>query len=147
MNVQGYIAALDRYADLYETISTADIDRLDEYFAPGARFKDPFNDVHGLEEIRHVFRRMFETCLNVDFTVEDRFLNNATGCLVWHFQFTPDIPGFRNRTWTVNGASRIRFDEQGRITEHIDYWDSGEYFYARLPVVGAVVRFIKRRVG
>lgn len=140
-------ATLDRYADLYENISGADIARLDEYFSSDARFKDPFNDVHGLDNIRHVFTRMFETCLAIDFTVTDRFVAGHTGCLIWHFRFTPNVAGYRNRTWTIDGASRIQFDANGKILEHIDFWDAGEYFYGRLPIIGGLIRFIKRRVG
>lgn len=140
-------AALERYAELFESVSKADIPRLDQYFAANARFKDPFNDVRGLDDIRHVFTRMFDTCLAVDFTVKDRFMADDVGCLVWHFRFTPDIAGFRDKTWTIDGASRIRFDTDGKILEHIDFWDSGEYFYSRLPLIGSLIRFIKRRVG
>ncbi|MDX1454809.1 MAG: nuclear transport factor 2 family protein [Gammaproteobacteria bacterium] len=139
--------ALDDYARLYESITPADLEKLDRYFASDARFKDPFNDVRGLDAIRHVFERMFETCLDLQFNVQHRFLEEATGCLIWSFRFRPNVAGLRRQTWSLEGSSRIRFDAAGKIVEHVDFWDSGEYFYARLPVIGAIIRFIRRRAG
>ncbi|MDX1442140.1 MAG: nuclear transport factor 2 family protein [Gammaproteobacteria bacterium] len=144
-------AALARYAELFETVSPDVLDRLDDYFAADARFKDPFNDVRGLERIRHVFQRMFETCLDISFSVHERFLeghgDGNTACLTWTMTFRPDVAGQRGKTWEIHGASRITFDASGRVTEHIDYWDSGEYFYAKLPFIGAIIRAVRRRVG
>ena len=140
-------SALEDYARLYESISPADLDTLDRYFATDARFKDPFNDVRGLDAIRQVFQRMFETCLDLEFKVHNRFLEGDTGCLIWSFRFRPNVAGLRKQTWSLEGSSRIRFDADGKITEHVDFWDSGEYFYARLPVIGAIIRFIRRRAG
>lgn len=140
-------AALLRYADLYESISPSVLDQLDTLFAANARFKDPFNDVRGLSKIRHVFARMFETCMDIRFRVHERFIDGDIGCLTWTMTFRPDIAGQRDTTWEIHGASRIRFNDAGLVEEHIDYWDSGEYFYAKLPIVGALVRMIRRRVG
>jgi steroid delta-isomerase len=39
----------------------------------------------------------------------------------------------------------VRFDDAGRVAWHRDYWDAAEELYAKLPVVGAVVRMLRRR--
>jgi steroid delta-isomerase len=140
-------AALDRYAELFENITRDDVARLGDYFADNARFKDPFNDIRGLPAIRHVFTRMFDTCLDIDFHVAERLLTGDTGILLWTMRFRPDVAGFRKQAWEIHGVSRVQFDNEGKVIEHVDYWDSGEYFYARLPVIGAIIRFIRKRVG
>lgn len=139
--------ALLAYARLFETVSPEVLDRLEDYFTPEARFKDPFNDVHGIAAIRHVFKRMFETCLDISFDVHHALLDGDTGLLQWSMRFRPDVAGLRRREWNIDGASRIRMADDGRICEHIDYWDSGEYFYARLPLFGGLLRLIRARVG
>ena len=140
-------AALDRYASLFENISPAILDNLDDYFTADARFKDPFNDVRGLDRLHHVFTRMFDTCRDISFRVHERFLDGDIACLTWTMRFRPDVIGQRNTTWEIHGASRIRFNAAGLVEEHIDYWDSGEYFYAKLPLIGALVRMIRQRAG
>ena len=38
-------------------------------------------------------------------------------------------------------------DEAGRITLHRDYWDAAEELYEKLPLVGGLMRWLKRRAN
>jgi steroid delta-isomerase len=38
------------------------------------------------------------------------------------------------------------FDTEGRIVEHIDYWDAAEHIYEMIPWFGALMRWIKKRL-
>ncbi len=42
------------------------------------------------------------------------------------------------------GMSHLRFDEEGRVVLHQDFWDSGHGLYAHLPFVGFAVRRARR---
>ena len=42
--------------------------------------------------------------------------------------------------------SEVIFNEQGMVIEHIDYWDSGEQFYEKIPIIGGLLRIIKNRL-
>ena len=44
------------------------------------------------------------------------------------------------------GMSQLRFDEQGRVVLHQDFWDSTRGIFEHIPVVGGQVRFIKKRL-
>jgi len=48
---------------------------------------------------------------------------------------------------TVRGASHLVLDEQGLVTLHRDYWDVAEELYEKLPVVGALMRWLKKRAN
>ena len=139
--------SLARYVQLFETISPAALATLDEYFAPDARFSDPFNDVHGVPAIQHIFARMFETCLDVKFDVTHSFLHQDRAVLAWTMSFRPNVALLRKQCWEIPGTSLLHFAADGRVLEHVDYWDSGSYFYARLPIVGAIVRMLRKRAG
>jgi hypothetical protein len=46
----------------------------------------------------------------------------------------------------VRGATQLAFDpHSGLVVLHRDYWDTGEELYARLPLLGAVMRWLRRR--
>jgi hypothetical protein len=47
----------------------------------------------------------------------------------------------------VRGASHVVFNEQGLVTMHRDYWDAAEELYEKLPVVGGVMRWLKKRAN
>jgi hypothetical protein len=38
-------------------------------------------------------------------------------------------------------------DPQGLIVLHRDYWDAAEELYEKLPVVGALMRWLRRRAA
>jgi len=138
--------ALADYAAYFERVAPETLDELPALLAADARFRDPFNDARGLEAIRRVFERMFETCAEVRFRVHDQALSAAAGYLLWTMTFRPRARGMGRRPWRIEGMSRVRFDAAGKIVEHIDYWDAGSQFYARLPLLGGLIRWIARRV-
>ena len=45
------------------------------------------------------------------------------------------------------GASALRFAADGRVTYHRDYWDAAGELYAKLPLVGPLLRFLARKMG
>ncbi|MFQ3623490.1 MAG: nuclear transport factor 2 family protein, partial [Acetobacteraceae bacterium] len=47
----------------------------------------------------------------------------------------------------IEGVSEIRFAASGLVSAHLDHWDSGSQVYARLPVLGAVIRAVSRRLA
>ena len=71
---------------------------------------------------------------------------NCIRCfLTWDFVFRPRTSG--SQPLTVRGASHLQFGADGRITRHRDYWDAAEELYEKLPVLGALMRWLKRRVN
>jgi len=48
-----------RLKEFFETLTPATLERLDQYYAPDARFKDPFNEVTGVPAIRAIFAGMY----------------------------------------------------------------------------------------
>ena len=50
-------------------------------------------------------------------------------------------------TQTVRGASHLVLNEQGLVTLHRDYWDAAEELYEKLPLVGSLMRWLKRRAN
>ena len=47
----------------------------------------------------------------------------------------------------IHGTSHIRFAADGRVQYHRDYWDAAGELYEQLPLVGLLMRFLKKRAG
>jgi hypothetical protein len=137
-------AALDTYVEAFRELTPDGLGDLVLLTAPDVRFKDPFNDVRGQGLFAAVFRHMFATLEDPRFAVTDRAVSGRNGYLRWTFTFRPKG---RRETWTVEGMTEVRFDGAGRVAEHIDHWDAAEQFYEKLPVIGALMRMVKRRVS
>jgi hypothetical protein len=47
----------------------------------------------------------------------------------------------------IRGGTHLKLAADGRIALHRDYWDAAEELYEKLPLVGALMRWLKRRVN
>jgi hypothetical protein len=45
------------------------------------------------------------------------------------------------------GASHLVFDAASKVQIHRDYWDAAEELYEKLPWVGSLMRWLKRRAN
>jgi hypothetical protein len=139
-------AALDAVVQWFEHLTPATVRDLSKYYAADARFKDPFNDVRGVPAIEAIFVHMFEALVAPRFVVTGRVAQGAQCFLTWEFRF-----GFRNfhqgREQVILGASHLVFDAEGKVQLHRDYWDAAEELYEKLPLVGGLMRWLKRRAN
>ena len=135
--------AVARLVQCFEQLAPASLPQLAALYAPDARFKDPFNEVQGPAAISTVFEHMFRTLDAPRFVVTTQIVQGPQAMLTWDFRFN-----FKGelRTRTVRGATHLHFDDQGRVRLHRDYWDAAEELYEQLPVLGALMRWVKRRV-
>ncbi len=138
-------ARVARVVTLFETLTPADIARLGEFYAADARFKDPFNEVQGLPAVQAVFAHMFVALDAPCFVVRDIVVQGDACFLTWDFVFR--FKRFSRELQTIRGASHLQLDAQGRVTLHRDYWDAAEELYEKLPVLGALMRWLKARAN
>lgn len=134
-----------RIVALYEALSPAQLARLAEIYTEDARFKDPFNEVQGLAAIRRIFEHMYATLEAPRFVVHERVLQGRHGFLTWDFVFR--LQSGRRQEITVRGASHLVLADDGRIATHRDYWDVAEELYEKLPVLGGLMRWLRRRLS
>jgi steroid delta-isomerase len=110
--------------------------------ADDVRFTDPFNDVTGKSALRHVFEDMFEKVSDLSFKVHDCHGAGTRWLLRWTYAGRMGSLGRAS----IEGMSFVELDADNLVCRHADYWDGGE-IYRRVPVVGAAIRAIKRRVA
>jgi steroid Delta-isomerase len=134
-----------RIVALFETLMPADTARLHEVYAADVRFKDPFNDVQGIAAVQQVFSHMFVALDEPRFVVRDIIVQGNACFLTWDFVFR--FKRYSRELQTIRGGSHLVLDAQDRISLHRDYWDAAEELYEKLPVVGALMRWLKRRAS
>ena len=137
---------LDRLATYFESITEATLPQLRDFYAVDAYFKDPFNEVRDVASIEHIFAEMYVSLHDPRFVVYSKVEQGFEAFLTWDFNFRikkykPDV------TQSIRGSSHLKFDEQNRVCYHRDYWDAAEELYEKLPLIGGLMRFLKKRVG
>jgi steroid Delta-isomerase len=135
-----------RVVVFFEALTPSDVKRIIDFYRDDARFKDPFNDVQGIAAIEHVFAHMYVALNEPRFVVRDIVADGSQCFLTWDFLFR-----FKRFSPTqeqcVRGGSHIVFDGDGRIALHRDYWDAAEELYEKLPMVGGLMRWLKKRAN
>jgi len=129
----------------FEGLRPEDLLELGQYYAEEACFKDPFSDVHGLAAVQAVYAHMFEALDEPRFVVREVVQQGDHCFLTWDFLFR--FKRGDRTVQTVHGASHLHFGPDGRITRHRDYWDAAEELYEKLPVIGTLMRWLKKRAA
>ena len=135
-----------RVIDWFEALSRDNVATLDEIYASDVRFRDPFNDVHGIAEVKRIYAEMYEHLADCRFEILDAVVDEGGTVLTWNmgFRFQRYRP---HAEQTIHGASHLKFDSNGRIVYHRDYWDAAGELYSKLPLIGPVMRYLKRRMA
>ncbi len=137
--------AVDRIVARFESLREQELPLLAEIYTPDARFKDPFNEVRGVAAIQGIFRHMFVSLDGPHFVIRERIVQGPQCFLVWDFVFR--MKRFTTDEQVIRGGSHLVLAEDGRIAVHRDYWDAAEELYEKLPVLGALMRWLKRRAN
>jgi len=134
-----------RIVELFEHFTRDDIARLGAFYAERAHFKDPFNDVRGLASVQQVYHHMFDALDEPRFVVRDIIVQGDQCFLSWDFLFR--FKRYSRDVQTVHGSSHLLLDPIGLIQHHRDYWDAAEELYEKLPLVGSLMRWLKKRAS
>ena len=142
-------AALQRVVHFFEHLQPSDVAHIAQLYTADAHFKDPFNEVEGVDAIAAIFSHMFDALIQPRFVITQQVQQGEHCFVTWDFlfamrKFEPNI------TQTIRGASHLVFRLEGgvwRVAVHRDYWDAAEELYEKLPVVGALMRWLKKRAN
>ena len=138
--------ATAQLADFFEKLTPQSVSQLPVIYDAEAKFKDPFNEVQGLAAIERIFRHMYVALHEPHFVITGQLVDGAQAFLTWEFRFR--FKRFDTQTLqTVRGGSHIVFNAQGRVTLHRDYWDAAEELYEKLPLLGGMMRWLRKRAN
>ena len=133
-------------AHYFETLTPESVSTLNDYYSETARFKDPFNEVVGVPAIQKIFEHMFVSLEKPHFVITGQVIEGDQAFLTWEFRFR--FKRFDTQTdQVVLGTSHLVLDAQQRISMHRDYWDVAEELYEKLPWLGGLMRWLKKKAN
>lgn len=136
-------ADLQKLIDFFESISPDSARTLSRIYTEDVWFKDPFNEVTGLDAVSRIFTHMFVQVDAPRFVVTKHVLQGEHAFLTWDFLFR--MKRGSGAEQCIRGATHLHFAADGRVDFHRDYWDAAEELYEKLPVLGALMRWLKRK--
>ena len=139
-------AAIDRFSRLFADLSVPNVDALiGEVYADSLFFNDTVKTIDHLADLRAY---MLATAQSVE-ACRVEMLDQVRSGEDFYFRWEMEIvfkalqPGLVDLT---PGMTHIRFDEEGRVVLHQDFWDPARGIYEHIPVLGPILRKIKARL-
>ncbi len=136
---------IENYVKLFESLNLENLNKFDKLLDENIYFEDPFNKVHGLENFKRIFFNTLNKLDNVEFKVLNIISKNNIYILKWemiYFAF--------NKKKSIVGLSEVTIGANKKIVSHIDYWDSYNNFYTKIPIFGLIFKFflslVKKRI-
>ena len=128
---------IENYVKLFESLNLKNLNKFDKLLDENIYFEDPFNKVYGIENFKRIFSNTLNKLDNVEFKVLNIISKNNIYIIKWemiYFAF--------NKTNSIFGLSEVTISENNKIVSHIDYWDSYNNFYTKIPFLGLIFKFV-----
>ena len=94
-----------------------------ELYSEDAYVNDRIHSVRGRQNIKDYFEGTFEKLHEGSFDFTDIFYGDDAALLRWHMHLQL---GPNDKKMSVIGMSQLRFNKEGKIIFHLDYWDYSE---------------------
>lgn len=140
-------AALRRFTTFLQSIGDEKYvrDNTHKAYSADAYLDDTLAIHHGAAEIEAYFLKTSKTMTTYKVTIDDTARSGENYYIRWTMIFAaPALSG--GKPVDSVGISQIRFDREGKVAFHRDFWDSGQNFYSHVPVVGGAVEFVHKRL-
>jgi len=111
-------------------------------YSPDVYFNDGFVELKGSDAVARYLGRSASQTAEIKVDVEEITKTDNAVYVRWVMEFTTK----GGVTVVAPGISHLRFNQDGRITYHRDYWDAGSALAEFVPLTGAILRGVKSRL-
>ena len=130
---------INNYLNLFSNLNKENIKKFDDLVVKDIIFIDPFNNTKGLDNFKNIFYHMFDTVEEPKFNIVDYAQNEDHIFLKWKMTFY----AFK-ASQTIEGMSDITLNKEGKVISHLDYWDSLNGIFIKLPFLGFLYKISLR---
>ncbi|GGI69857.1 nuclear transport factor 2 family protein [Shewanella gelidii] len=136
----------DTLIALYKTLNRHNLHLLDTVYAKDICFIDPLHQIRGLDALMRYFEVLYHNVQSIEFVIHERLTQPHQVCLFWQMSYSHAKLN-AGKPILVDGSSHLKLNDEYQICYHRDYFDVGQMLYEPIPVLGHVIRKIKRGVG
>ena len=136
---------LNKYLKVFENLNITDLDKLSVLLDDNIYFEDPFNKSYGKAKFIEIFKKSLTKVKNIKFKILKVTSKKNIFFVKWEMIFF----AFDKQN-KINGISEIILNKEGKICTHIDYWDSFNNFYLKIPIIGKffslILKIVKSKI-
>lgn len=131
---------------LYLRFDKKILNTIPEIYSEDIQFRDPLHAVNGLKNLTDYFNGMMDDLLECRFEFHHSLesVERGEAILFWTMHYRhKKISG--GKQLELSGNSHLLFND--KVYYHRDYFDAGAMLYEHLPLLGAAIRYVKKRIG
>lgn len=139
-------AGVDRFVAVFTHLTDDDVgERALLAYADTLFFNDTLHTATSSRQLADYLAATGEAVDDVEVEVLSWIEDNGDVYVRWTMRTRFSVTGRKVDSRTI-GMTHLRFNDDGQITLHQDFWDSSQGLYEHIPVMGGMVRWIRGRL-
>ncbi len=124
----------------YKTGATED--NIRSVYAEKLYFNDTFKIIDNLDDLVEYMSHSAESVESTVVDILDVIPTDNDYFIRWSMEMKFKVQGKEVFSHSI-GMTQLRFDADGKVVFHQDFWDASEAFYEHLPFLGRFVKKVK----
>ncbi|MBL4654746.1 MAG: nuclear transport factor 2 family protein [Bacteroidia bacterium] len=133
---------IKKFKRYFTELNLDDVSILNEIYSDKVIFTDPIHEINGIENLKSYFKKLNENLVQGSFLFTDETITDNKAYLSWEMKLELKKP---KKNVKASGISVLIFEQ--KITKHRDYFDAGELFYENIPLLGGIIRLLKKKIA
>ena len=126
-------------------LSKLSFTKISYLFSCAIDFNDTLKTLRGVEDIEEYLLETAHTVTSISVEFDDVARSGQDHYFRWRMDF--QAPKLRKgETIRTIGITQIRFNNEGKVVLHQDFWDSTAGLFEHLPVTNQIVNAVKKRL-
>ncbi len=138
-------ATLEHFRELFNSLDAGNLSKLSSVYSETVKFQDPLSSASGLDHLTRYFAGAYANVVSCQFEFGEPVISGGKAAIPWVMRLRHKRIR-RGREIRVDGMSSLIIHD-GKVTHHRDYFDAGQLLYEHLPLVGRIIRWIRKQAA
>lgn len=134
------VAAVENFVALFSNLNAPDLaEKVNTIYAEKIYFNDTLNTIRERGDMLNYLKHTATNLSNYEFKLSDHIVSGDNLYLRWTMDIEFTAMGKDIKSQSI-GMTQLKFNSDGKVVMHQDFWDSVEAIYQHLPYIGYWVK-------
>ncbi|WP_026294586.1 nuclear transport factor 2 family protein [Salinimonas chungwhensis] len=139
---------IERFCSIYRDLTKISSTDLQTIYTQDVEFIDPIQRHKGIDDVAHYFEKLNEQASSCEFDIQHVVTCESNDAdihylITWYMTLVLKKP---QKTIHLDGTTLLKKTDQG-FYFHRDYYDLGEMVYEHIPLIGWIIKKVKRKLA
>ncbi|UTW46264.1 nuclear transport factor 2 family protein [bacterium SCSIO 12696] len=137
---------IQRFASVYGDLKSKELNEsINSLYAESLYFNDTFNTFEHRNELRDYLVHTANNLITSEVVVDDVARSGNEVYLRWTMTISLSVKGKVINSESA-GVTHLRFNPNGKVIVHQDFWDGVDGFYQHLPYLGGATKLLREQL-